>query len=163
MIIASAATALAANFLYGNAMMRPYLPLLALALMGFAKEPTAAHFNMLLFDKASVKKGDEVTLTYQWGHPYEHQLFDAPKPENVFVLAPDGKKADLTKNLTKVDLTNDDNKAVSGYRVVFKAEQRGDYVFVLKTPPIWMDEEKEYLQDTVKVVLHVQTQKGWDS
>src|SRR5260370_29812900 len=118
MIIATAATALAANFLFGKVMTRPYLPLLALALLCLLKDPAAAHFNMLLLDKASVKKGDEATLTYQWGHPYEHQLFEAPKPDNVFVLAPDGKKADLTKNLTKVDLTNDDNKAVSGYRVV---------------------------------------------
>jgi cobalt/nickel transport protein len=163
MIIASAVIALVSIFLFGNSMTRPYVPLLAVALLCLSKEPAAAHFNMLLLDKASMKKGDEVTLTYQWGHPYEHQLFDAPKPENLLVLAPDGKKTDLTKNLTKVDLAGNDNKAVSAYRVVFKAEQRGDYVFVLKTPPIWMEEEKEYLQDTVKVVLHVQTQKGWDS
>src|SRR5262249_16731889 len=41
--------------------------------------------------------------------------------------------------------------------------QRGDYVFVLHSAPIWMKEEQEFLQDTVKVVLHVQVQKGWDA
>ena len=58
-----------------------------------------AHFNMLLPDKHSVKKGEEVIFTYQWGHPFEHQLFDAPKPAHVYVLSPDGKKTDLTEKL----------------------------------------------------------------
>ena len=29
---------------------------------------------------ARVKKGEAVTVLYQWGHPFEHQLFDAPSP-----------------------------------------------------------------------------------
>src|ERR1700682_4195295 len=122
-----------------------------------------AHYNMLLPDKHSVKKGEEVTFTYQWGHPYEHQLFDAPKPESVFVLSPDGKKTDLTKNLEEVKLPADDKKEVTVYRFRFTPGDRGDYVFALQTPPIWMEEEQEFLRDSVKVVLHVQAQKEWDA
>ena len=55
------------------------------------------------------------------------------------------------------------DKKVKGYRLRFTPAARGDYVFLLQTPPIWMDEEKEFYQDTVKVVLHVQAQKGWDA
>ena len=39
-----------------------------------------AHFNMLIPQSASAKKGEPVVFTYQWGHPYEHELFDAPAP-----------------------------------------------------------------------------------
>ena len=49
-----------------------------------------------------------------------------------------------------------------GARFRFTPESRGDYVLVLQTPPIWMEEEGEFFQDTVKVILHVQAQKGWD-
>src|SRR5262249_37429843 len=31
------------------------------------------------------------------------------------------------------------------------------------TPPIWMEDEQEFLKDNVKAVLHIQAQKGWDA
>src|SRR5262245_27829002 len=52
---------------------------------------TPDHYNMLLPDKASAAKGETVQFLYQWGHPSEHELFDAPAPEGVTVIAPDGK------------------------------------------------------------------------
>jgi cobalt/nickel transport protein len=122
-----------------------------------------AHYNMLLPDKHSIKKGEEVTFTYQWGHPFEHQLFDAPKPAGVYVLSPDGKKTDLTKKLEEAKVPAGDKKDVTVYRFRFTPGERGDYVFALQTPPIWMEEEQEFLQDSVRVVLHVQAQKEWDA
>jgi uncharacterized GH25 family protein len=118
---------------------------------------------MLLPQAASGKKGEAVTFIYQWGHPYEHQMFDAPEPRGVTALTPGGKKIDLTKALEKVSLPAGEGKSVSAYRLRFTPAERGDYIFVLQTPPIWMEEDGEFLQDTVKVVLHVQAQKGWDS
>ena len=56
-----------------------------------------------------------------------------------------------------------EGKKVTAYRLRFTPPQRGDFVFVLETPPIWMEEEEEFFQDTVKVVLHVKTQNGWDA
>ncbi len=52
---------------------------------------------------------------------------------------------------------------MTGYRFAFTPEQRGDYVFVLKAPPIFLEEEAEFVQDVVKVIYHVQAQKGWDA
>lgn len=122
----------------------------------------SAHFNMLLPPAASARRGEALTLTYQWGHPFEHQLFDAPQPQSLIVLAPDGKKTDLCDRIEKIT-HKFERKEVRAYRLLFTPEQRGDYVFVLQTPPIWMEEDEEFLQDTVKVVLHVQVQKGWDA
>jgi uncharacterized GH25 family protein len=124
---------------------------------------SAAHFNMLLPDTASAKKGETITFTYQWGHPFEHQLFDALPPSRVIVWAPDGKKTDLTSSLKAMTLPAGNTKTVKAYQLTFTPEERGDFIFVLQTPPIWMEEDGEYLQDTVKVVLHVQAQKGWEA
>ena len=116
--------------------------------------PALAHYNMLFPAAASGKKGEAVKFTYQWGHPFEHQLFNAPKPEMVLVHAPDGGFKDLTKTLEKTTLTFGEGKTVTGYRFSFTPEKRGDFVFVLKTPPIWMEEDGEFLQDTVKAVSY---------
>lgn len=136
---------------------------LAVVALLYGAAPAPAHYNMLLPDRAAAKKGEEVVFTYQWGHPFEHQLFEAPAPLSVTVRAPDGKSTALTRMLEKVELDAGGGKKVSGYRFRFTPEQRGDYLFVLRTHPIWMEEDGEFLQDTVKVVLHVQAQKGWDA
>jgi cobalt/nickel transport protein len=136
---------------------------LTLTFLVAAAVPAAAHYNMLLPQTASAKKGEPVVLVYQWGHPFEHQLFDAPPPESLSVVAPDGRTTDLLPTLRKTRIPAGESKSVTAYRLTFTPDSRGDYVFVLKTPAIWMKEEGEFFQDTVKVVLHVQAQKGWDA
>lgn len=130
--------------------------------LGLLCPRAAAHFNMVLPQSASAKKGETITITYQWGHPFEHQLFDAPQPQSLIVLRPDGKRIDLTDKLEKTT-RKIDSRETTVYQLPFTPPLRGDYVFVLRTPPIWMEEDGEFLQDTVKVVLHVQAQKGWDA
>jgi uncharacterized GH25 family protein len=140
--------------------MRRLILLALVSLFAFVS-PSTAHYHMLLPDNWSGKKDEPVTFTYQWGHPFEHQLFDAPAPEEVVIIAPDGKSSDVTKTLEKITVPSGEQK-VTAYRFKFTPDQRGDYVVVLRTPPIWMKDENEFWQDTVKVVLHVQAQKGWD-
>jgi cobalt/nickel transport protein len=137
-------------------------PLVPAAVLLAALTPAAdAHYNMLLPSTASAKKGEAVTLTYQFGHPFEHQLFDAPRPESLIVLSPSGKRTDLAGRLEKTTTPAGEGKQVVAYTIRFTPEERGDYVFLLQAPPIWMEEDGEFLEDTVKVVLHVQAQKGW--
>jgi uncharacterized GH25 family protein len=138
-------------------------PLLALAALGMSFGSAPAHYSMFLPERHSVQRGEAVTILYQWGHPFEHQLFDALAPEKVFVLSPDGTITELTKKLEKVIAVAADAKQVTAYRLRFTPEQRGDYVFVLQGAPIWMPEDQVFFQDNVKVVLHVQAQKGWDT
>jgi cobalt/nickel transport protein len=136
---------------------------LTLAWCGVLASSVGAHFNMLLPQTAVTKRGDPVTVVYQWGHPFEHQLFDAPAPEKIFVQAPDGQKTELTRTLEAVAQPLPGGKKAMAYQFRFTPDKRGDYLFILHAPPIWMEEDQEFLQDTVKVVLHVQAQKGWDS
>jgi uncharacterized GH25 family protein len=135
------------------------LTLLTLAAFGV---PAGAHFTMLLPSAPATRKGEAVTLTCQWGHPFEHQLFDALPPVSLTVRRPDGKQTDLTAGLEKTTVAAGDG-TVTAYQVRFTPETRGDYVFVLRMPPVWMEEDGEFLEDSVQVVLHVQAQKGWDA
>jgi uncharacterized GH25 family protein len=134
--------------------------LLAL-LVVFLASAAEAHFPMLLPSPPLTRKGDAIALTYQWGHPFEHQLFDAPAALSLTVRAPDGKRNNVTSMLEKTMRPTGDKK-VTAYELKFTPEERGDYVFVLRVPPVWMEEDGEYLEDTAQVVLHVQGQRGWD-
>src|SRR5207245_10963287 len=148
--------------------------LLAFALPSLRVAPARTHYNMFLPEKHSVQRGEAVTFLYQWGHPFEHQLFDAPAPEKIFVVSPDGQTTDLTTRLEKVIAVAADTtktvgataaaaKQVAAYRLRFTPQQRGDYVFILHSASIWMPEDQVFFQDSVKVVLHVQAQKSWDA
>jgi cobalt/nickel transport protein len=140
-----------------------YRALLALASCVLIAPTASAHFHMLLPDRHAVKRGEAVTLTYQWGHPFEHQLFDADKPAKLVVIAPGGKRTDLTDKLEKITLKGDKGKKVVAYRLRFTPRQRGDFVFVAEAAPVWLAEDEAFVRDTAKVVVHVQAQKGWDS
>ena len=61
----------------------------ALAVGFFLSATGAAHFQMLLPAKPAGEREQPVTVRYQWGHPFEHQLFTAPQPEAVLVFGPD--------------------------------------------------------------------------
>ena len=76
---------------------------LILVLMVLVAVPAAvpAHYNMLLLSAPLVERGKEVTLTYQWGHPFEHELFDAPRPESLIAIAPDGTKRTCSRSSRK--------------------------------------------------------------
>src|ERR1700741_62455 len=121
-------------------------------LLGLLAGPVGAHFNMLFPDRPAVKRGESVILLYQWGHPFEHQLFDAPIPRALRAVGPDGEKTDLLATLEKTEQPVAEGKSAVGYRCRFAPKLRGDYLFLLHTPPIWMEEDQEFLEDLVKVL-----------
>ncbi|MBI2805504.1 MAG: DUF4198 domain-containing protein [Planctomycetes bacterium] len=122
-----------------------------------------AHYNMLFPDKPWATKGEKVTFTYQYGHPYEHELSDAPMPSLVRVVNPRGETLaiDVDKNLKAIKKDGADGKKVTAWQFTFTPEQRGDFTVFLKTPRIKHEKGPEVV-DVVRVVLHVQTQNGWD-
>jgi hypothetical protein len=131
-----------------------------ITLIAISSEATA-HYSMLLPDRHSVKKGEKVTFVYQWGHPYEHALSDAPWPKKLIVIPPGGKELDLLPTLEAFKQAGADGKDVTSYRFHFTPEQRGDYTFLLRSAPLALDDDKEKVTDIVRVVLHVQTHGDW--
>jgi cobalt/nickel transport protein len=120
-----------------------------------------AHFHMLFPDtRTPPQPGGKVTFTYRWGHPFEHEMFDAPKPAELIVINP---KGDHTKveDLRETQLEKKIARTFS-LEIPKGVDALGDYVLAMTTPQVFMAEEESILQDTVKAVLHVQAQKGWD-
>jgi cobalt/nickel transport protein len=125
--------------------------------------PASAHYHILLPDIASVERETRVKLTLQFGHPFEHQMFATQSPKSVTVVAPDGQRVDLSAKLERHVLPDAEGKLIPGFSLAFTPTQRGDHVVFVHCEPVWMGAEKEFLEDTVKVILHVQTQNGWDA
>jgi cobalt/nickel transport protein len=142
--------------------MHPRMALVFLCL-AYSVSTCAGHYHVFLPDSASVKKDQEVIFTLRFGHPFEHQFFDATAPERLIVLTPQRKKIDLTNQLEKTTVKGDKRVDVAAYRLKYRPADRGDHVFVLTSGRMYMEEERDYVQDTVKVILHVQAQKNWDA
>ena len=123
---------------------------------------THAHYHMLLPDRHSVKTDDKVAVTYQFGHPFEHELFDTEKPASAIAFDPDGKSTDLLPAMEKVAVPGREGKKVAAYRFTFQPARRGDHTLFVESPPIWMEDEKQYVRDVCRVTIHVETQNGWD-
>lgn len=137
---------------------------LALSMLLLANAAGFAHYNMLLPDKPWAKKDEKITFTYQFGHPYERDLSDAPKPAAIYLITPDGKREtlDIDKTFRAIKIDGDDGKKVTTWQFDHTPVQRGDHTFVLDTARIKHDGDT-FIEDRVKVVLHVQTQNGWNA
>jgi len=121
-----------------------------------------AHYHMLLPDRHSVKSGEKVVVTYQFGHPFEHELFDTEKPVKAVAFDPDRKSVDMLPAMEKIKVAGREGKKVAAYRFAFQAGGRGDYTLIVESPPVWMADEKHFFHDICRVTIHVDTQKGWD-
>ncbi len=139
-------------------MVRALVSCLVVALVA---GPATAHYNILLPSTAFAKKGEKVTFTHFWGHPYEHELGSVPAIRQLYVITPEGQRVDLTKQVETIKVAGAEGKEVAAHRFTYTPEKRGDYTFVLFTAPAFLEDLKESVVDVVKVVLHVQTQKGW--
>src|SRR5882757_4457106 len=70
----------------------------------------AAHFHMLFPQTPSTSTDKPMTFVFQWGHPYEHELFDAASPEKVIMVGPDRQQTVLTAGLEKMTIKGADQK-----------------------------------------------------
>src|SRR5207253_997917 len=89
--------------------------------------PLRAHFHILLPQAPAADRGAAVEVVYRWGHPFEHQIFDADVPQDWFVLTPDGTKTDLLPASVKLG----DRGGTVAFRASFSPKQRGDYTCVV--------------------------------
>jgi cobalt/nickel transport protein len=135
---------------------------IALVVAAWTASSACAHYHILLPDAPSAES--TVALLLRFGHPYEHEIIDAAKPERLVAIVPGGPVRDLTDQLRKESHKEGaDGQAVDVYAASFKFDKRGDHVFVAQAPPIWMKEEGRFFKDTVRVVVHHGSQIGWDA
>jgi len=133
---------------------------LAIAVALLTTSPGRAHYHLLLPAKPSGEPDQPIRVTFAWGHPFEHQLFDAVKPARLIVIARDVAVTDLTRGVTSTRFGGKSGPAA--FAVSFTPARRGDHVLVAEAQPVWMAEEGLFFHDQVKAVVHVATEVGWD-
>jgi cobalt/nickel transport protein len=134
-----------------------------LALICIAPGIAGAHYHILLPDKSDAQTDQPVTVTLRFGHPFEHQMFATQKPRRAVVMMPDENLVDLTARTEQATLPAAKGEPLTTYHWRYTPTQRGDYVFAVQCDPVWLAEEGMYLEDTVKVTVHVLAQKNWDA
>jgi cobalt/nickel transport protein len=122
------------------------------------------HYHMLFPAELNAEHDKPVQLTLAWGHPFEHQLFDANRPRRVTVVAPDGGITDLTGSLkpTKLPRPGPKDGPAGAFNIAFTPSIRGDHIVVVDSAPVWIAEEGVFFEDHVKTIVHVATQVSWD-
>ena len=137
--------------------------LLLICFLGLVASPAPAHFHMLLPDRHAVKRGETVGFVYQFGHPFEHELAITQKPTALFVVGPDGAKTDLLPMLAEESREGEPGKKVRMFTFSFTPQKRGDHTLVAISPELPGEGKEPPTRAVTKVVLHVQTQNGWDN
>lgn len=123
----------------------------AAALAMLAAADAEAHFTTMIPRAAAFARGTEAVVDVFWGHPYEHVVFKTLPPEKLEAVDPRGRRAPLEAQ-----------PAGDALRFAYTPRRRGDHLLLLTGPRYWLEEERELVQDHVKLVLHVTTQEGWD-
>jgi len=115
-----------------------------MALPGKTLSPTADDFMASL--------GEKKTIWILWGHPYEHILFDCPKPD-VFIRDPDGKVKTLSPNSINIE-------GKKAWEVSFRTVKRGDYILYID-----LKAEEHQTLDHLKTVIHCDGEvwRGWNA
>ncbi len=137
-------------------------PLIAFFVFIYLSGSSHGHFHIFIPEKASYQKDEIVTLNFKFGHPFECELQDALKPDKVFVISPKGKKTEITETFKPIKEKIGTNE-ITTFQGNFEPNERGDYIVIALSQPIYLPSEKIYIQDTVKVVIHIQTQNNWDT
>jgi len=135
------------------------IPILLVALLTTNLVAASPHFLMILpgttEPKTSdyiVEEGEKKTFWLLWGHPYEHVLFDCPKPERVWILNPEGGAKELTPQPIRVE-------GVQAWQVSHTFTKPGDYLLCVE-----LREEDHGVWDYVKTVIHCDGEvwEGWN-
>jgi cobalt/nickel transport protein len=135
----------------------------SIAALCLAPGIAGAHYHILLPDKPAAQTDQPVTVTLCFGHPFEHQMFATQKPRRAVVVTPDEKLVDLNAKTEEAELPVAKGEPRPIYRWKYTPTQRGDYVFAVQCDPVWLADEGVFLEDTVKVTVHVVAQKNWDA
>lgn len=121
--------------------------------------PALAHFAILVTDTPSAKVGQEVAFRFYNGHPYECEVVDTPAPERVLVIPPKGEPVELKVAPATLDKPGGGKAAINTFGYTPKV--RGDHLVTVRTALAYDAHARAYVQDEVKLVLHVQTQERW--
>ncbi|HEX8912038.1 MAG TPA: DUF4198 domain-containing protein, partial [Humisphaera sp.] len=103
------------------------------------------------------------TVTCVCGTPFAGDRVDAMKPEEATAYPPtaDRDTVNLLDGMERVAVPAAGGRTAVGYRCSFEAKAAGDYLLSFTFPPLWLADEKRFVTDLVRVVVHVRDESGW--
>jgi cobalt/nickel transport protein len=122
--------------------------------------PAWAHFGMLIPTDSMVMADEAhtVALTLSFSHPFERAGMDLVKPKAVTVTA-GGQTRDLLSALKPAEVMGH-----PAYRLDFKIERPGAYIFAMEPTPYWEPAEDCFIIHYTKtVVAAFGDDEGWDA
>ena len=125
-----------------------------------AAAPAFAHFQMIHVPDAAISEESETTITLLFGHPFEggatmdmgKGLDGKPNPPAEFGVMHRGDKVDLLPYLKPLQFGPDGGK--QAFRVPFKFEGMGDYVFYCDPGYYWEPAEDVFIRHYTKTILN---------
>ncbi len=136
-------------------------PMLAVfAILAVVASMAHAHFHVLMPQKVNVQARGSTDITYWLGHPFEHILTHAARPQQFIAVSPEGDRQDLLPTVTESSMKGQEGKTFTTWQATLKTAQRGDYVLAVVSSPAIEDAVQH--QAFVKTVVHAKAQKGWD-
>jgi len=122
--------------------------------------PASAHFGMLIPSDAMVMADEArtVALALSFSHPFERVGMDLVKPK-AFTVTVNGRTQDLSSALKPAEVMGH-----SAYRLDFKIERPGAYIFAMEPVPYWEPAEDCFIIHYTKtVVAAFGDDEGWDA
>ncbi|UCD32157.1 MAG: DUF4198 domain-containing protein [Desulfobacterales bacterium] len=140
--------------------MKKEILFLAITSMAFMFQGHAlAHYGMIIPSDSMVMQKDQKTilLKISFSHPFEGIGMDLTKPK-VFGVMANGKKIDLLEQLKK-----DPIRAHRAWKVDYKINRPGVYMFYMEPEPYWESLEDCFIIHYTKtVVTAFGDDEGWD-
>ncbi len=117
------------------------------------------HFPVLTLEQNDIALGTTAIIRLRYGHPFESEWENCPKPLSLVSYTPEGKILPLS--LQMVEVSKGDRKIVQ-YQSQYVPTTRGDHKIVATWPPKKSPGEQTPIQEIAASWLHIQQEKGWD-
>ena len=117
------------------------------------------HFPVLTLEQNEISLGTAAIIRLRYGHPFESEWENCPKPLSLMAHTPEGKIVPLT--LQKIETKMGDN-TIDQFQAQYVPTIRGDHKIVATLAPKKTPGAQTPVQEIAATWLHIQQEKGWD-
>ena len=135
-------------------------PIKAIATIAVLTAPLSAHFQVVKTNKSVIEQGDkaEITIAYEFTHPFEQELMNLVKPQDAGVFA-DGKKTSFLNSLKEA---KKDKQSV--WSASYAVKSPAVYQFYIDPVPYFEPAEEKFIRHQTKTIVNAfGADEEWDA
>ncbi|MDR1614862.1 MAG: DUF4198 domain-containing protein [Campylobacteraceae bacterium] len=118
-----------------------------------------AHFQTVIVDKSVLeqKDGNEISITYEFTHPFEQELMNMVKPQDAGVFT-EGKKTSFLNSLKSAK-----KNSQTVWSAKYSVKEPGVYQFYVDPVPYFEPAEEKFIRHQTKTIVDAfGSGEGWD-